>query len=277
MNEVPMIEVLHHLRDAAPLLAMLVVMEGLLSVDNILAIASLASELPESQRRSALKFGLLGAYVFRALALLFATFIVQSHVMMLLGAAYLLHLAASHFNDLAAATDDEPSTVPSPPRTYWETVAAILFLDLSLSLDNVVVAVGVAPDQLWVIYTGVGLGLFTLWLFAGLSLRLLEKYPVLKHAAFLLIGYIGVLLLVETATHVMVGKMIKFAGSTVIIALCLWHERSAALQKWGRRLFAAVIVPLRLYEKILQALLQPLKRMGSVLRARFIKSKPSSR
>ncbi|HEY2573768.1 MAG TPA: hypothetical protein VGH65_06855 [Verrucomicrobiaceae bacterium] len=264
-------EIFQQLFQAAPLIAMLVVMEGLLSVDNILAIATLASELPESQRRSALKFGLLGAYLSRGLALLFATFIVQSHAMMIMGAAYLIHLTASHFCDLAATGVDFPA-ISAPPRSYWQTVAAILFLDLSLSLDNVVVAVGVAPNQLWVIYTGVALGLITLWLFASLSLRLIEKYPVLKHAAFLLIGYIGVVLLVEATAHVIVGRLVKFCGSVVIISLCLWHERSPALQKMCRRWFAPFVIPLRLYERILRTLFLPVKKIGSSIRARLGKS-----
>ena len=41
-------------------------------------------------------------------------------------------------------------------------------------------AVAMTP-KFWVVCTGVGLGLLTLWMFATMSLKLVERYPVLKH------------------------------------------------------------------------------------------------
>ncbi len=261
-------ELLIHLREAAPAILLLVVMEGLLSVDNILAIASLASELPERERKTALRLGMAGAYVYRALALLFATYIVQSHTMLILGAAYLIHLMAEHFSGLKMEGDTE--TKPATPRTFWGAVIAIQFLDLSLSLDNVIVAVGVAPGQLWIVYTGVFLGLLTLWLVATVSLRLVQKYPVLQHAAFLLIGFVGMALLVESITHVHLEKLHKFLGSVIIIALCLWYERSEALQKRCRPVFHILRMPMKFYARIISSILLivgwPFKRLASLFR-----------
>lgn len=246
-------EFLIHFREAAPAILMLVVMEGLLSVDNILAIASLASELPERERKTALRLGLAGAYVYRAVALLFASYIVQSHTMLILGAAYLIHLMAEHFSGLKME-GDAPSG-PTTPRTFWSAVIAIQFLDLSLSLDNVIVAVGVAPGQLWIVYTGVFLGLLTLWLVATVSLKLVQKYPILQHAAFLLIGFVGIALLIESITHSHLEKLHKFFGSVVIIALCLWYERSEALQKMCRPAFHVLRVPMKVYARIIHNIL----------------------
>ncbi|MEI6534249.1 MAG: hypothetical protein WCN98_02825 [Verrucomicrobiaceae bacterium] len=256
------------LRDAAPAIAMLVVMEGLLSVDNILAIASLASELPEGERKTALRLGLAGAYVFRGLALLFATFIMQSHTMLILGSAYLIHLMAEHFSVLKL--DDDAASAPASPRAFWDTVIAIQFLDLSLSLDNVIVAVGVAPGQLWIVYTGVFLGLITIWLAATVSLKLVQKYPVLQHAAFLLIGFVGVALFIESITHTHLAKLHKFAGSIAIIVLCLWYERSKALQKKCQPVFRVLRAPLRIYAKTIHGIFLvvawPFRRMASLMR-----------
>lgn len=261
-------EFLIHFREAAPAILMLVVMEGLLSVDNILAIASLASELPERERKTALRLGLAGAYVYRGIALLFASYIVQSHTMLILGAAYLIHLMAEHFSGLKMEGDTE--TKPAAPRTFWSAVIAIQFLDLSLSLDNVIVAVGVAPGQLWIVYTGVFLGLLTLWLVATVSLKVVQTYPILQHAAFLLIGFVGIALLIESVTHTHLEKLHKFFGSVVIIALCLWYERSNALQKMCRPLFHVVRAPMKFYafiiHRIFQVIAWPFKRLALLIR-----------
>lgn len=250
------------LRDAIPAIALLVVLEGLLSVDNMLAIASLANRLPTDRRKSALRLGLIGAYVFRGLALLAAAFIAGNRLMLLFGAGYLMYLAADHFSHSAGSGDDDE--LSRKKCTFWGTVVAIQFLDLSLSLDNVVVAVGVAPDQMWIVYTGVFLGLLTLWLFSSLSLRLLDKYPVLNHAAFLLIAFIGILLLLEAGWRWHIPRWVKFVGSTVIVAASLIYARSPALQQLTVPLWRVLCVPVKAYAAIVRILLWPFRKLASL-------------
>ena len=189
-------EYLPQIREAAPVIISLVIIEGLLSVDNMLAIATLAAQLPEDRQKIALRMGLAGAYVFRGVALFFVGFIMANIWVKFLGAFYLIHLMAEHFSNYAAEHDDDPATNPTEPRSFWGTVCAIQLMDLSLSVDNVVTAVAMSP-KIWVVCLGVCLGLLTLWMFATLSLRLVEKYPILQHTAFLLIGYVGIILLLE--------------------------------------------------------------------------------
>lgn len=74
----------------------LVVLEGLLSVDNVLGIAALANELPQSQQRKAIKVGLALAYLFRVLALLVASWLATNSWVRWLGSAYLIWLMSSH-------------------------------------------------------------------------------------------------------------------------------------------------------------------------------------
>src|SRR5436190_5778658 len=77
-------------------IAGLVIIEGLLSVDNVLGIAALAKELPEYQQKSAIRLGLLGAYGFRVLALLVASWLIANTWVRWVGAGYLLWLMCSH-------------------------------------------------------------------------------------------------------------------------------------------------------------------------------------
>ena len=51
------------------LIGTLVIMEGLLSADNALVLAVMVRHLPFKQRKKALFYGLLGAYLFRFLAI----------------------------------------------------------------------------------------------------------------------------------------------------------------------------------------------------------------
>lgn len=247
------------LREAAPVIFALILIEGLLSVDNILAIASLSSALPEAQRKKAMRLGLAGAYVWRGVALLGASFIVDNPWLKLLGALYLIHLMAMHFGDLAAETDDDPTTQPSAPRSFIGTVVAIQLLDLSLSVDNVVTAIIMSP-KLWVIYTGVGLGLLTLWIFATISLKLVEQYPILKHTAFLLVGYVGFLLIAEMSWHFHLKPHEKFYGIALILGLSLWYSKSAAIRRLLEPLCKVSLIPMWLYEKTVSGVWGALSR-----------------
>ncbi len=248
-------EYLHQIREAAPVIVSLILIEGLLSVDNMLAIAALASQLPETQKKSALRLGLAGAYVFRIVALFFAGFIMHNEWVKFLGAFYLIHLMAEHFSELAQAGEGEGEAHRAKPHTFWATVIAIQIMDLSLSVDNVVTAVAMSP-LLWVVILGVCLGLLTLLLFATFSLKLIEKFPILQHTAFLLIGYVGVILLVEMSwqhfyqVELHFTALQKFIGIAAIMLLSILYDRSPSLQRACVPLFHILRVPIRIYSAV---------------------------
>jgi len=263
-----MLENLPSFHDAAPIIISLIIIEGLLSVDNMLAIAALASQLPENQKKTALRLGLAGAYVFRIVALFFAAFIIRNEWVKFLGAFYLIHLMADHFSAYAAEHDEDRKTKTPKIHAFWPTVISIQLMDLSLSVDNVVAAVAMSPD-IRVVCLGVFLGLLTLWMFASVSLKLVEKFPILQHTAFLLIGYVGVILLTEMTAeyffqvHLHITAFQKFIGIVIIMSLSLWYDRSAAVRTIGDPLFKVAMVPISLYAKcaggLIAALLWPFK------------------
>ncbi len=246
---------LHQLREAAPVIVSLIIIEGLLSVDNMLAIAALASQLPENQKKKALRLGLAGAYVFRVVALFFAGFIMAHEWVKFLGAFYLIHLMAEHFHAHATAGDSAGDAKHTKPHTFWSTILAIQLMDLSLSVDNVVAAVAMSPD-IRVVCLGVCLGLLTLWMFASVSLKMVEKFPILQHTAFLLIGYVGVILLVEMiatyffGVHLHISAFQKFIGIAAIMGLSVCYDRSVAIQRLCAPVFKIAAMPIALYSTV---------------------------
>jgi tellurite resistance protein TerC len=218
--------------ETLPVIVSLIVIEGLLSVDNALAIAALASHLPEKQQQLALKLGIIGAYVFRGIALLCVSLIIENPWLKILGSAYLVWLMASNIvskeeaPDVAKAHHHRPGLVA--------TIFQIEIMDLTLSLDNVVAAVAL-DKRLWVICTGVFIGILALRFLAGMCIGLIKKFPILEKTAFLLIGFVGCILLTEmalesTGVHFHINSYQKFGGILVILALSLGYERSAFLR-----------------------------------------------
>ena len=98
----------------------------------------------------------------------------------------------------------------APRAGAWKSSNAVA-LDFSLSVDNVVAAVAMSP-KLWVVCTGVFIGIVTMRLIAGWCLGLIQRFPILDEAAFLLIGYVAVLLIAELVAHLEFTSGAKFLG-----------------------------------------------------------------
>ena len=238
--------------DALPIIVSLIIIEGLLSVDNALAIAAMANHLPGRQKYLALKFGILGAHFFRGLCLAFAAWIIDNPWLKICGAAYLVYLMCDHFRGSEDAKNADVSKMAQ--RGFFGTIAAIEIMDLSLSVDNVVAAVAMSP-KLWVVCTGVFIGILALRFVAGACIRLIEKFPILEHTAFILVGYVGFILVYELLSDPHSGIQIlpgpvhvttwqKFIGIVIIIAVSISYMRSAVVREAIRPLLRLLRIPM---------------------------------
>ena len=268
-------------------IAGLVVLEGLLSVDNVLGIAALATELPPAQQRKAIRIGLALAYLFRVLALLVASWLATNTWVRWLGAGYLLwlmssHLTKGHAHDVAEAVEQETDPEGGMPAgTAHAAVAAgfalvlvqIGLMDLSLSIDNVIAAVGLAPKNdagdpvMWPIYAGVFIAILALQAIAPHAVNLLRKFPILEPTAFILIGYVGGLLIIEEGMRVLTGHVIhvppygKFAGILFIIWVALMYTADGTVRRLVRPVIWVAMPVMRGITRVVAVLLWPLEQL----------------
>ena len=187
----------------------LIVIESLLSVDNAAVLATMVMDLPKEQRQKALKYGIIGAYVFRGICLLLAAWLVTIWWLKPLGGFYLLYLAFDYFKSKNADKEDEHvdknkswiyrSTVGAM-GTFWATVALVEVMDLAFSIDNVFAAVAFT-DNINLIYIGVFIGILAMRFVAQAFVKLMEKFSFLETIAFIVIGVLGLKLSVSVITH----------------------------------------------------------------------------
>lgn len=269
-------------------IAGLVVLEGLLSVDNLLGIAALANELPGHQQKKAIRFGLFLAYLFRVLALFVAGWLATNTWVRWLGAGYLVwlmssHLTRGHAHDVGEAlADEDPSNDAAPtersaPRALRIVLLQIGLMDLSLSIDNVIAAVGLAPKEadgdqvMWPIYTGVLIAILALQQIAPHAMNLLKKYPILEPTAFVLIGYVGALLIGEEAYHLMTGAPIhlpayaKFVGILMIIIVALSYEADRTVRRLVTPIVKISVPIMRGVTRIVAIILWPLDQLMAMI------------
>jgi len=179
-------------------IAALVALEGLLSADNAMVLAVLVLGLPKPQQRKALRYGIVGAFVFRTIATVAAVALIRLGWVKLAGAAYLLYLSYHHF----FMTDAQTRQTPPPARpwlglsAFWATVVKVELTDIVFAIDSILVAVAMS-SKLWVILSGGLLGIVMMRLVISKLLTLIERYPPLVDGAFIIIFWVGAKLLIE--------------------------------------------------------------------------------
>lgn len=197
----------------------LVVLEGLLSADNALVLAVMVRHLPKDQQGRALRYGIFGAFFFRAVAVLLATQILDFWQFEVAGGLYLLWLAFRHLLSRDVHDPDEEaaeSVKPSRMRGFWGTVIGVELADIAFSIDSILAAVAMAdemPEEVrtvhlgWfdletaVIYIGGILGIITMRFVAGQFIYVLDRFPGLARGAYFLVGWIGLKLVGSGLAH----------------------------------------------------------------------------
>lgn len=88
-------------------IGVLIILEGVLSIDNALVLGLLARRVPKDQQARALTYGLIGAFVFRFISIATAQFLLKWRVVKLLGGGYLVYIALKHFFFESKEEDEE--------------------------------------------------------------------------------------------------------------------------------------------------------------------------
>lgn len=277
----------------------LIILEGLLSIDNAAVLGAMVVHLPNdipipwphalkgigdrmhsllgNQRSAALRVGLLGAYLGRGIMLVLATLIVQNPWLKIIGALYLIRLA---FDNLGKTQDeDEDAEVkPIKVRGFWSVVVTVELADLAFSLDNVVAAVSLS-NILWVILLGVALGILFMRFAAGIFSYAVEREPILKNAAYILVFNIAVELLIEELGGIEINDWVRFGVSISTIVLSLAYAQFPVLRIfrpvfiWMARGFAAM-------NEVMDWVLEPFFALVNliihVIKQVFLKEKPTT-
>ena len=218
-------------------LVVLVFLEGLLAADNAVVMAVMVKHLPEDLRKKALFYGLLGAFVFRFISLFLISFLANFWPIQAAGALYLIYMSVKNLIDFKKHKDKEIKTpddveesddnfteeeFPSDSeghhklkKNFWMTVLKVEFADIAFAIDSMLAAFAIAVTlpALGIHFGGMDLGQFSVMFIGGMMgviimrfaatyfVELLNKYPNLEAAAFAIVGWVGIKLLVIVLAH----------------------------------------------------------------------------
>ncbi|OJD72020.1 TerC family protein [Bacillus sp. NH11B] len=205
-------------------LLILIGLEGLLSADNALVLAVIAKHLPEEEKKRAINYGIIMAFVFRFAALFAISFIANVWQIQAIGATYLLYLGLKHVIQAQFGKESknihEDDEKEAAGKSYWFTVGKIALADLAFAIDSILAAVALAlglPDSPLDDFGGMDGGQFIVVLLGGIAglilikfaatwfVGLLEKRPALETTAYAIVAWVGVKLAVITLAHEDIG------------------------------------------------------------------------
>lgn len=174
-------------------IGLLVFLEGVLSIDNALALALIARGLPKHLQKKALTYGLIGAVVFRITALALAEHLMQWNWVKFVGGGYLVYMALSHW---FLPKKEEHSSTSSHAASFWKAVVLIELTDIAFAADSILAAVALSP-KLWIVVTGGILGLIAMRFAAHVFITLLDRFPNFELTAYVLVLVVGLKLLID--------------------------------------------------------------------------------
>lgn len=180
-------------REGWVIIISLVILECMMSLDNAVVLAAQTKILPDKKdQEKSLLYGLVGAYIFRFIAIGVGSFLIRFWIVKVIGAVYLLYLSVSFFmksND----EDNGHKNLPSMSKLslFWRVVISIELMDIAFSVDSVLASLALSENPIILVMGGL-IGILAMRLVAEVISSIMNRIPELIPAAYILIFFIAI-------------------------------------------------------------------------------------
>ncbi|WP_145523988.1 YjbE family putative metal transport protein [Virgibacillus sp. SK37] len=157
----------------------------LLSGDNALVIAMASRNLPKELQGRAIQWGTLGAISLRTLFVFLMIHLLEMPFIQLIGGILLLFIAYKLMVD-SHETDQIKSG-----NSLQEAISIIIFVDVIMSLDNVLAIAAIADSNLLLIIAGIILSIPIILTASELILKLIQKFSIVVFIGAALLAWTG--------------------------------------------------------------------------------------
>ena len=191
-------------------------LEIVLGIDNILFVSIISARVKDENRKRAATLGLTSALVMRVLFLFVISLIIQSEnivfftipidfpgadisvkdLVVLLGGLFLIYKSVTEIHDKVAQTGIANEN-KDKLMTLGKAIVQIALINLVFSLDSIITAIGLAGDNLAVMFIAILASMLVMIMVTNPLGRFIEKNPTIKILALSFLLMIGVLLVAE--------------------------------------------------------------------------------
>ena len=172
--------------------------------DNVVIMGSLASGLPERDRRRVLMLGVGMALAFLITFAVLATQLLKITGLVFAGGLLLLWVAYNMWQELhptrpVICDDEDTAEIEGPPRTktFLQAAVQIAIADLSMSLDNVLLVASIARENPALLVIGLTFSVLFMGFAANYVARLIQRYHWINYIGLAVILYVASTMIYE--------------------------------------------------------------------------------
>jgi YjbE family integral membrane protein len=172
--------------------------------DNVVIMGSLASGLPERDRKRVLMLGVGMALAFLITFAVLATQLLKITGLVFAGGLLLLWVAYNMWTELHPREQlvcDDPDTPeiegPTRTKTFLQAAIQIMIADLSMSLDNVLLVASIARDNPALLVIGLTFSVLFMGFAANYVARLIQRYHWINYIGLAVILYVSLSMIYE--------------------------------------------------------------------------------
>ena len=182
------------------ILLQIIFIDIILAADNAIIIGLIAANFVPKHRKQIILWGVAGAFVFKVIFAVFATYLFKFYFIKILGGLLLVWIVNDLRKDLFEIKKIKSPTKVSKQPSYIQSVYKVLFADITISFDNVIGVVGAAKGNFGFMVFGLVLSV----ILTGALATYLANY-IQKH---LWIAYVGLGFILIVAIQLIIGGLV---------------------------------------------------------------------
>ena len=169
-------------------LVQIIAIDIVLGGDNAIIIALACRNLPPKQRRLGILWGTAGAIILRVILVFFASALMTTPGLRLVGGILLLWIGVKLLTDQA---EHDLSGKIAEKSSLMGAIQTIIIADFVMSLDNSIAIAAAAKGNIGVVIFGLLLSVPIIIGGSAIILRIMTRYPMIITAGGALLGWLG--------------------------------------------------------------------------------------
>ncbi|MFM6945446.1 MAG: TerC family protein [Bacteroidota bacterium] len=204
-------EIIQHPISSLLIVINIILIEAVLSIDNAAVLATMVMDLPKNQQSKALQYGIVGAYVFRTIAFLCASYLMKFWWLKFLGGIYLFFLFFNWYKQKVKQKSEDENINENKSNWIYKqlnpffglfisTVIMVEFMDLAFSIDNIF-ALAAYSTNLILLFIGSCIGILFIRFATRGFIALIAANPKMEIGAYIIIFLLAIKLLGSILVH----------------------------------------------------------------------------
>ena len=183
----------------------LILLEIVLSIDNLIFVSIIVDKLPSEKQKLARKYWMMMGILSRTILLFIITWLIHnpytlsifeykfevSNFVMIAGGIFLILKTVSEIHEKLEGNEQEKENQTRKQiTTFTSAIVQICIIDIMFSFENIVTAVSLS-NQLIIMILAVIIAMFLMFTFSSVISKFMTKHPTLKMLALMFLVVIG--------------------------------------------------------------------------------------